>query len=98
MFNLHAGGNHGHLSAPIDCRPARVVFTRLGRAHGTKLFAGSIIFEFQKAANNTTTNDSFYVHFNVAREHQGYDEAGSQKFTAAHEDMYGATIKFTKLK
>lgn len=98
VFNLHAGGNHGHLSVPIDCRPARVVFTRLGRAHGTKLFAGSVIVEFQKAANNTTTNDSFYVHFNVAREHQGYDEAGSQKFTAAHEDRYGATIKFTKLK
>ena len=79
------------------CHIARVVFTRPGAGH-RKLFAGSMIVEFKKAANGTTTNDGFYVHFSVAGEHQGYDEAGNQIFTAAHEKMYGATIKFTKLK
>lgn len=78
------------------CDAARIIFTRPGEAH-RRLFGGSMIVEFKKAANGTTTNDGFYVHFNVVH-HQGYDEAGNQKFTAAHEEMYGATIKFTKLK
>ena len=78
------------------CDAARIIFTRPGEGH-RKLFGGSMIVEFKKAANGTTTNDGFYVHFNVVH-HQGYDEAGNQNFTSAHEEMYGATIKFTKLK
>ena len=76
-----------------------MIFTRPGEARKV-LFAGSVIIEFKEAtASSTTTDDRFHVKFSVAQEHQGLDnQTGLQKFTAAHEKSYGATIKFTKLK
>lgn len=102
-FNIRGVSSFTAYDAPAappppfsGCDAARIIFTRPGEAH-RKLFGGSMIVEFKEAANGTTTNDGFYVHFNVVH-HQGHDEAGNQRFTSAHEEMYGATIKFTKLK
>lgn len=100
MFQLsdNYSTNVGYQPEYHGCHPARVIFTRPGEGRRL-LFAGSAIIEFKKAANSTITNDGFHVKFSVANAHRGIDNAtGEQNFTADHERLYGATIKFTKLK